>query len=314
MKEFLKRLGIGSVIGIAMIIPGVSGGTLAVLLNVYDKIIDSISNLRKDFKNSVKFLLPIILGALLGIALMYYPLKFALDYAPFPTVMLFVGLLLGSCPKFFKEVTKSGFTKYNVISVLLPLLVVIGICFIPESGAANLTATMPIYGYFLLILIGALASCALVIPGVSGSMLLLILGYYNEILNTVSALKVDFLHSFIVLACFGIGLIIGFFTIAKVMKLSLKKYPRGTQWAIIGFVVGSIPAIFITYNSNFPKFEYAVLTLPHILIGALLFILGGIATYFLTDYIEKIEKQNKENAQPVENITQPQLDMNEDKR
>ena len=98
-KNFFLNVLRGAVIGISMIIPGVSGGTLAVLMNVYDKLINAISDLRRDFKNSFTFLLPIALGAVLGIVAMYYPLKFALTYAPFPTVLLFIGLMAGSLPK-----------------------------------------------------------------------------------------------------------------------------------------------------------------------------------------------------------------------
>ena len=110
-KNFLINTAQGAVIGVAMIIPGVSGGTLAVLMNVYDKLINSISNLRRDFKNSIKFLLPILLGAGIAVAAMYFPLKYALKYAPFPTVMLFAGLMAGSFPKIVKDGLKQGFQR-----------------------------------------------------------------------------------------------------------------------------------------------------------------------------------------------------------
>lgn len=299
MKEFLKRFGIGAVIGVGMIIPGVSGGTLAVLLNVYDKIIRSISDLRKDFKNSFTFLLPVVLGAVVAVAAAYFPLKFALKHAPFPTVMLFAGLMVGSFPKILKDGIKRGFGKSNALSVILPLAAVIGICFIPGLGKADLSSSMPAYGYFLLILIGALASCALVIPGVSGSMLLLIFGYYEEILNAVSGLKTEFGHYLLVLFLFAVGLAIGFFGIAKLMKLLLARFPRGTSWAIIGFVAGSIPAIFITYNSNFPEFVYSSLTTVHIAVGVVLGILGVIGSYALTAYVENKQKKTAQKAEPL---------------
>ena len=297
MKEFFKKTGIGAVIGVAMIIPGVSGGTLAVLLNVYDKLISAISDLRKDFKNSVAFLFPILLGAALAVAAMYFPLKYALKYAPFPTVMLFAGLMVGSCPKLIKDGVKNGFKPFNVASLLIPLAVVIGICFIPELGKADLSTEMPVYGYCLLIIIGAVASCALVVPGVSGSMLLLIFGYYNPIFETISGLKTDFGHSLLVLFLFAAGLIIGFFSIAKLMKLFMKKFPRGTLWAIIGFVLGSIPAIFITYNKNFPDFVYTSLNAAHIAVGCVLCVLGIIASFALTAYVEA---KNKKLSEPTE--------------
>ncbi len=285
-KNFLLDTAKGAAIGVAMIIPGVSGGTLAVLMNVYDKLIGAISNILKDFKNSVKTLLPIMLGAVLAVAAAYFPLKYALRHAPFPTVMLFAGLMLGSCPKMVKDGIKNGFKALDVISILLPLALVIGVCFIPNLGSADLSAEMPVYGYFLLILIGAVASCALVVPGVSGSMLLLIFGYYNEILETVSLLKDDFGHAILVLLIFAVGIVVGFFSIAKLMKYLLGKFPRATNWAIIGFVVGSIPAIFITYNNNFPEFEYTVLSAAHIAVGCVLCVLGLIGAYALTAFVE----------------------------
>ena len=286
IKNFLLDTAKGGAIGVAMIIPGVSGGTLAVLLNIYDKLIGAISNILKDFKNSVKVLAPILLGAVVAVVGAYFPLKYALKHAPFPTVMLFAGLMIGSCPKTIKDGIKNGFKLLDILSVTLPLLLIIGICFIPNLGSADLSANMPIHGYFLLILIGMIASCALVVPGVSGSMVLLILGYYNEILDTFSMLKTSFGHSILVLFIFAVGIVIGFFSIAKLMKYLLGKFPRATNWAIIGFVVGSIPAIFITYNGNFPDFIYNSLDTAHIAVGCVLCVLGIIGAYALTAYVE----------------------------
>ncbi len=296
VKNFFFDMARGAAIGIAMIIPGVSGGTLAVLMNVYDKLIGAISNLRRDFKNSFFFLLPILLGAAIGVIAAYFPLKYALKYAPFPTVLLFVGLMVGSCPKIIKDGIKQGFKPLNIVSIIIPLAAVIGICFIPSLGKADLSPSMQWYGYILIILIGMVGSCALVIPGVSGSMLLLILGYYEAIFDTVSALKTDFGHSVLVLFLFAAGVIIGFFSIAKLMKLFMTKFPRGTLWAIIGFVIGSIPAILITYNSNFPEQPYPSLNTAHIAVGIVLCVLGIIASFALTAYVEA---RNKKIAPPV---------------
>ena len=299
IKNFFLDAAKGGAIGVAMIIPGVSGGTLAVLLDIYDRLIGAISNIFKDFKNSIKIILPILLGAVVAVAAAYFPLKYSLKYAPFPTVMLFAGLMIGSCPKIVKDGIKNGFKKIDIIAILLPLALVIGICFIPNLGSADLSATMSVYGYFLLIIIGMIASCALVVPGISGSMLLLILGYYNEILDTVSLIKVDFGHSVLVLLLFALGIIIGFFSIAKLMKYLLNKFPRATNWAIIGFVAGSIPAIFITYNNNFPDFVYSSLNAAHIAVGCVLCVLGIIATFALTAFVESKNNQKiTENSEP----------------
>lgn len=297
VTEFFKKFGIGAVIGAAMIIPGVSGGTIAVLLNIYDKLIGAISDLKKDFKNSFLFLLPIILGALVAIGAIFWPLTKLLEIAPFPTIMLFAGLLLGGIPKLFKDGIKNGFSKRNIISVLIPFAAVIAICFIPSLGEANLGEDMSAAGYICLALIGALASCALVIPGVSGSMLLLIFGYYDPILATIKSLLSSTGHSVLVLAVFAAGLVIGFFSIAKLMKFLLEKLPRGTYWAIIGFVIGSVPAILITYNGNFPDFPYSSLSIPHIVIGVVLAVAGAIASFALTALVEaKMKKKTADSS------------------
>lgn len=293
VKEFFKKFAMGALIGAAMIIPGVSGGTIAVLLKIYDKLIGALSDLRKDFKNSFFFLLPIVLGAVAGVAALYFPLKYAIAYAPMPTILLFAGLMVGSFPKLFKDTAKNGFKPYDAVAIVVPLAFVLGICFIPSLGQANLGADMPVWGYFVLILIGAVASCALVVPGVSGSLLLLVFGYYEPILNTVSALLTSFGHSLLVLALFAAGLIIGFFSIAKLMKFLLKRFPRVTGWAILGFVFGSIPALCFT-----EEFLTAPVDGVQIAMGVLLCAAGAIAAFALTAYAEAKMKKSALGAKP----------------
>lgn len=287
MKRFFTNMAKGGAIGLAMIIPGVSGGTLAVLLGVYDKIIDSVGNLFKKFKESFLFLLPIALGAVLAFAALYYPLKYALIYAPFPTIMLFAGLMLGSIPDLIKKSEKNGFKKFDTIGLALACLLVIGICFIPNLGDVNLSADMEVWQYFLLLFMGMLASCALVVPGVSGSMLMLIFGYYQPLLATISALKVSFGHSLLVLATFAVGLVIGFFTIAKLMQFLLKRFRRATYWSIVGFVIGSIPAVIITFFHEYAHDLTAYLSPLQISLGVICFVLGAIATYLLARFTTK---------------------------
>ena len=277
----------GGAIGLAMIIPGVSGGTLAVLLGVYDEIIDSVGNIFKKFKESFLFLLPIALGAVLAFAALYFPLKYALRYAPFPTMLLFAGLMLGSIPDLFKKSEKNGFKKTDTIGLVLACFLVVGICFIPNIGEVDLSADMDAAKYFLLLFIGMIASCALVVPGVSGSMLLFILGYYQPLLSTISALKTSFGHSVLVLATFAVGLIIGFFTIAKLMQFLLKRFRRATYWSIVGFVIGSIPAIIITFFHEYGTALDVYLTPLQISLGVILFVAGAIATFFLARYAVK---------------------------
>lgn len=297
-KTFLLDMLKGGAIGVAMIIPGVSGGTLAVMMGVYDKIIDSIGGLFKHFKQSVLCLLPILLGAVLAFAAMYFPLQYALEYAPFPTILLFAGFMLGSCPDLIMQSKDNGFKKFDVASLVIPLAVVVGICFIPSMGNVDLTTSMQTGGYFLLVLMGFLASCALVVPGISGSMLMLIFGYYQPLMDTLEALFFDFGHSVLVLFCFAIGVVIGFFTIAKLMQILLKKFPRSTMWAIVGFVIGSIPAVVITF---FHEYGAAYLNPLQISLGVVMFIVGGVATFLLAAYAKKIMQKTQSQPQTLPN-------------
>lgn len=279
----------GGAIGVAMIIPGVSGGTIAVLLKIYDRLIDAIGNLAKDFINSVKFLLPVLLGAAVALVIAYFPLQYALKYAPLPTVLLFAGLMLGSCPKTLKDAKSNGFQPLDLLSLSLPFLFVIGICFIPGMGAVNLGQDMAAIQYFLLILIGVVASCALVVPGISGSMLLMLLGYYSPILDSVSGVFTSPLHYLAVLALFAVGLVAGFFTIAKLMQYLLKRFPRATYWAIAGFVLGSVPAVVIA-------FDYASSPVDGLQIGLGigLCILGAVGAFLFTHTVESRAKRAQE--------------------
>ena len=291
VKKFFKNFAGGAAIGVAMIIPGVSGGTVAVLLNVYDDLIDALGNIFKKFKESMALIVPVLLGAVAAFAAAYFPLKYALKYAPLPTVALFAGLMLGSFPKLFSDGKKYSFEKINILSAVIPFVVIIAICvgkYFLNLPAADLGGNMPVWGYFALFFVALLGSCALVVPGVSGSMLLMILGYYEPLFGVISSLISDFGHSVLVLAVFAAGLIVGFFSIAKLMKFFLSKYPRGTRWAIMGFVIGSLPALFITFPTNFPGVS------PDGLQVAISLILGALATigsYAFTAYADGKQKK-----------------------
>lgn len=290
--KFLVNMLKGSAIGVAMIIPGVSGGTIAVLFNIYEGLINAISNLRKDFKKSFMFLLPIVLGMILAFCAMYFPLKLALKHFPVQTISLFSGLMLGSIPMLFKESLDNGFKKVDFVAGLISFCVVIGICFIPNMGNVDLSVNMPTYGYVLLFLIGVLGSCALVVPGISGSMLLLIFGYYEPILDTISELKNNFGHSVLVLFLVALGILFGFVVVAKLMNYLLKKYKRITYWAIVGFVIGSIPAIFISYD-----YTDVNVNATCIVTSIIVFIVGAISSFYLIKLSDKKNTQNLELKQ-----------------
>ena len=183
----------GALIGIANVIPGVSGGTMAVSLGIYNKLISAITHLFKDFKKSVATLFPIILGCAIGIVCFTYAIKYLLGNQPLPTCMAFLGLILGGVPVLVQEMKKGirkspsrHLTVFNVLAfiilfafaILLPLL---------QGNEDTLKVFSVTPGtIILLFFLGVIASATMVIPGVSGSMILMILGYYYSIINSIT--------------------------------------------------------------------------------------------------------------------------------
>lgn len=247
IKSILK----GMVIGIANIIPGVSGGTMMVAMGIYDKLIHCITHLFSEFKKSVTFLFPIAIGMAIAIVASAIGLEYLFEAVPVQTNMLFIGLILGGLPAMWKNVKGKTVKAGHLVAGLLFFALVVGMAVMGETegNAADLTFTL--INVVKLFAVGVIASATMVIPGVSGSMVLLLIGYYNPILSTISdfmkalfALDMNgILAGVAVLLPFGIGVIVGMFAVAKVIEIIFEKCPLYAYWAIIGLIVASPIAI-----------------------------------------------------------------------
>ena len=164
IKSFLLDVLAGFGMGVAFIIPGFSGGSVAVILGVYEKLISAIADIFKDFKKSVVTLLPIFIGLVIGAVSLLYPLGWALSAFPLPTVSLFVGLAVGGMFS-VTDNAKGSFKWYNVLSFAIPFLAVLLLSFAPTGADVDLF-NLDFGGYILLFVIGIIASAALVIPGI----------------------------------------------------------------------------------------------------------------------------------------------------
>ncbi|MGN1295262.1 MAG: DUF368 domain-containing protein [Bacilli bacterium] len=283
IKNFFSRLGKtssyflkGIAVGIAMIIPGVSGGTLAVILKIYDDLINAVNQLFKHFKESMKVILPVLLGAVVGFIALVFPLKWGLKHCPLIVVTLFVGFIVGSLPSLYKKVYKKE-TPISIMWGIIFLALMIGVCFLPSSNVS--TISLDVGTWFYLVLVGFIISSALVAPGVSGSMLLMVLGFYESILNIVSeVIKFQNLgHNILILIPLAIGIVLGFFVVSFVMGKLLKHYPVPTYFAIIGLIVGSIACI---YTKTFSEYE-VVLDALQISLSVISFIIGGTISFLI---------------------------------
>lgn len=290
--SFLFDIIRGFAIGIAFIIPGFSGGSIAAIIGIYEKLIGAIADIFKNFKKSILTLLPIGIGMVIGVVSLLFPLGWALEHFPFPTVCLFVGLAIGGLPSITENL--GGKPKWtHLIACAVPLLFAVALSFLPVAGDVDLF-NLNFGGYVLLVIIGVIGSAALVVPGISGSMLLLILGYYNPIVKMITEHFLagrDVGISILVLGCAAFGIVIGFFIISLIMKALLKNCPRGTYFAIVGFIIGSIPTVYV---STAKDAGYTLSTLPtspvHWIMCVLMLIIGIALSYSLVYYTNKKQK------------------------
>ena len=295
----------GCIIGVANIIPGVSGGTMAVMLNIYDKLISSFTGLRKHFKESMKFLIPVVIGAGVGIVVFSKLIKFLISFYPLPTCLFFIGLILGSLPMVFR---KSLETKFRPIS-LIPLIITLGgmtaMAFIhtEQGDASSAGMTLDVMNWFILFFASAVAAMGMIIPGVSGSMLMMIFGTYSTVLFAISSLTSQFFNSCMILLPVALGVIFGIVVGAKLIDLCLKHFPQMSYFAIIGLMLGSPLIIYLNFQAESP--DTFVLNTMNLIISGAAFVIGlAIALIFGSKKLkEKIEKKklnhSKLNEQKV---------------
>ncbi len=245
VRAFALDVAAGFGMGVAFIIPGFSGGSVAAILGVYEKLIGAIADIFRDFKRSFITLLPIFIGLVLGAVSLLYPLGWALGAFPLPTVSLFVGLAVGGMFSVTDKI-KSRLSVANYFSFALPFIGALSLSFLPVGADVNLTG-LDFFGYLLIFVVGIVAASALVVPGISGSMILLALGYYKPIIKIITENFLrgeNMLSATLVLMSVGLGIVVGFIGISVVMKELLARYPRGTYVAIVGFILGSVPSVF----------------------------------------------------------------------
>ena len=247
VKNILK----GAVIGIANIIPGVSGGTMAVSMGIYDKIIHAVTHLFSEFKQSMKTLLPIGAGIILAIVVVARLIEYMFGVIPFQTNLLFIGLILGGLPAMWKKVKGNPLKISHVLALALFFGLVIVCASLEGSEGKAADLEFSLINVCRLFGVGVIASATMVVPGVSGSMILMIMGYYEPVLGMVNQF-VDHLKAFDiqglwgdcgVLVPFGIGVVAGIFVIAKAIEIIFAKWPLLAYWAIIGLIVASPVAI-----------------------------------------------------------------------
>lgn len=257
----------GIIIGLGKIIPGVSGALLAIALNVYDKGINAIGHFFTNIKENTLFLFKLGSGILLSLVLGSKLVNFSINNFYLPTMLLFIGLILGN----FKSL-KNTVGKINIKKILLFTLPLLIIMYVYARNGRQ----MLIYNecsFIILIGLGIIDAFTMIVPGISGTAVLMMLGYYNLIIASMSHI---FSNIHIILP-FTLGIVLGILLLVKVISYLIDRYREYFFSAVCGLAVSSVTIMFLnTFNKSYSLFT--------ILIGLFLLIVG----YRLSNSIENL--------------------------
>lgn len=276
---FKKKMLLGILIGLALIIPGVSASSLCISFNLYNDIIYKLSKIKEEFKDSIKYLFPLFIGIVIGLLIGILFIKTLLNILPFSFMLLFSGIMLGTIK--YKELY--NYKRYYIIQMLIGILIPVSICILSYKSndieCLYLTyKSIPIY-----ILIGILISILELIPGASLSAILISLGYFNPLINSLS-LKYIINNKYIILVYLLIilGLIIGVIFTSKLINKLINNY--NLSYLTIGLTIGSVIVLFINKSSLILYKTFNISTnFYDLIIGIVLFICSLLLSFKLSN-------------------------------
>ena len=236
----------GFILGIANVIPGVSGGTLAISLGIYERILNVINHFRKNIKENIKFILLLGLGLVLAIGLFSNIIGYTLEHYPFATILFFIGFIIGGLPILFKKV-KGNIKISNIFIFLVTFSLVMLMTFVNVSSKSASLSNINISLLLILFGCGFIAAATMILPGISGSFILMLIGYYEPIINTIRDVTKfnDLFNNLIILGVFGIGVLTGIIAMSRFIEWLLNRYEVKTYYGILGFIIASIISIFV---------------------------------------------------------------------
>ncbi|MGM8212473.1 DUF368 domain-containing protein [Virgibacillus sp. W0430] len=235
-----KNIYRGIAMGASDVVPGVSGGTIAVLLGFYDQLIAAINGFfTKNWRTHLSFLLPLGLGVVFAIFTLSKLMDWLLLNYPVPTFFFFIGLIIGVLPLLFREADAKNTFQARHIGLIAVGAVLVGmLVFFKDSNPGAVITDRTVFTYILLFFSGVAASAAMILPGISGSLVLLIIGVYSTVMRAISNLELP------VIIVMGLGIVFGIIVMSKVIHYFFKHYRIAAFALIIGLVIGSIVVIF----------------------------------------------------------------------
>lgn len=295
--EYLINAIRGFCMALADSVPGVSGGTIAFILGFYDKFINSLDDLvfgnKEKKKKAVLFLIKLGIGWIIGFAIATLVLTSLFENQIYSVSSVFMGFIVFSIPFIIKEEKESLKGKYkNLIFTVIGILIVVLITYFnPVSGEANIIdlSNLNVGLCCYIFVVAMVAISAMVLPGISGSTLLLIFGLYIPIISAIKELLHLNFSVLPVLIVFGLGIIAGIVLVIRLIKIALEKYRSQTMYCIIGLMIGSLYAIIMgatTLETPQPPMSLETFSI-------LFFLLGGVIIVGLEKLKAILEKGKK---------------------
>ena len=286
-KEVVKGGILGAFIGLAVIVPGVSGSAVAIIFRLYEKLLYALGGIFRRFKESARFLLPIALGGIVGLAAGFFGVRFLLNLLPFAIVALFAGLMLGAFPAVTDEIKGEKPTPLRIILFLLGLLFPIGLSALSVFGTPDMLSleNLAWYHYLLFLLVGYAIAVTQLVPGLSATALLMTFGCFTPLMNSVSLTYwQENPMVLLVYACLAVGFILGLLTFSNGLSRLLEKKRAPAFYTIAGLSLGSIVTMFFNPEivEVYESWTIGAAMWRELGIGMALFGIGIIAaTYFV---------------------------------
>ena len=285
----------GILVGLAVLIPGVSGGSMIMTMGIYEQAISITSRDRKIRRSAIVFLIPYGIGIVVGILGLAFVIKWLMERYLFETALCFIGMILGSLPMLYKKVKGEKFSLIGAVLFLLMVGIMIALPHLSRSAGGEGRLTMSFTGALLAVILGFIGAGTMIVPGISGSMVMLVLGYYHDIIGHITGLKevvkggfsgaaIPWGHVF-ALGFFAVGALLGLLLVSRWIKWLLSHCPVPTYYAIMGLMLASPYPIFIKSGLNL-----AGMGAGHLVAGAVTLILGFALALFLDRQGEKAEK------------------------
>lgn len=297
-KEVFKGGVLGAFIGLAVIVPGVSGSAVAIIFRLYEKLLYALGGIFRRFRESARFLLPIALGGIVGLAAGFFGVRFLLNLLPFAIVALFAGLMLGAFPAVTDEIKGEKPTPLRIILFLLGLLFPIGLSALSVFGTPDMLSleNLSWYHYILFLLVGYAIAVTQLVPGLSATALLMTFGCFTPLMNSVSLTYwQENPMVLLVYACLAVGFILGLLTFSNGLSRLLEKKRAPAFYTIAGLSLGSIVTMFFNPEivEVYESWTIGAAMWRELGIGMALFGIGIIAATYFVRYERNRVMKNK---------------------